>query len=54
MWQAKKSWTDNVKEWTSLTMPELLAHVQNRPGWRQTTALQRRYLPYDKALSRDQ
>ena len=30
----RKSWTDNVKEWTGLTMPVLLARAQDRPGWR--------------------
>ena len=30
----RKSWTDNVKDWTGLTMPVLLARAQDRPGWR--------------------
>ena len=32
----RKSWTDNVKEWTSLPMDELLTTAHNRPEWRRT------------------
>ena len=34
----RKSWLDNVKSWTDLTTPELLAASADRPTWRQTSA----------------
>ena len=34
----RKSWSDNVKEWTELTMPELLTQSTDRPAWRRMSA----------------
>ena len=31
-----KSWHDNVKEWSTLNMPELLSQATDRAGWRRT------------------
>ena len=31
----RKAWMDNIKEWTGLTMPELLTAANDRPTWRQ-------------------
>ena len=33
----RKSWLDNVKEWTTLSMPELLIQATDRAGWRRTS-----------------
>ena len=33
----RKSWLDNVKEWTTLSMPELLSQATDRAGWRRTS-----------------
>ena len=30
----RKSWTDNIREWTELSMPDLLTTAQNRADWR--------------------
>ena len=34
----RKSWSDNVKEWTGMTMPDILTQVADRPTWRNTSA----------------
>ena len=34
----KKSWMQNVKEWTGLPMDELLTTAADRPGWRRISA----------------
>ena len=34
----RKSWTDNVKEWTCLSTPELLRTAANRDSWRKVAA----------------
>ena len=36
--EGNKSWSDNIKEWSSLKMPDLLAHATVRPVWRKMTA----------------
>ena len=33
----RKSWLDNVKEWTTLIMQELLSQTTDRAGWRRTS-----------------
>ena len=33
----RKRWSDNVKEWTDLTMPDLLSTAADRPAWRRTS-----------------
>ena len=35
---ADESWSDNVKAWTDLTTPELLAAATDRPAWRRMSA----------------
>jgi hypothetical protein len=35
----KKNWSDNVKEWTNMAMPELLKIAADRTMWRETCAL---------------
>ena len=34
----RKSWTDNIKTWTGLAAPELLAVAADRPAWRRLSA----------------
>ena len=34
----RKSWSDDVKTWTDLTMPELLTAVLDRPAWQKMSA----------------
>jgi hypothetical protein len=34
----KKNWQDNVKEWTDLTIPDLLQTTSDRPLWRRVSA----------------
>ncbi|XP_076456851.1 uncharacterized protein LOC143291108 [Babylonia areolata] len=34
----RKSWSDNVKEWTKMTMPDLLTTAANRAAWRAMTS----------------
>ena len=34
----RKSWSDDVKSWTDLTMPELLTAVLDRPAWQKMSA----------------
>ncbi|XP_076468832.1 uncharacterized protein LOC143299483 [Babylonia areolata] len=34
----RKSWSDNVKEWTKMTMPDLLTTAANRTAWRAMTS----------------
>jgi hypothetical protein len=34
----QKNWQDNVKEWTDLTIPDLLQSTSNRPLWRRISA----------------
>ena len=34
----RKSWSDNIKAWTDLTTPELLAAANDRPVWRRLSA----------------
>ena len=34
----RKCWLDNIKEWSTLTMPELLEKAMDRPVWRETAA----------------
>ena len=40
-WSAEKlpkRWMDNIKEWTSLPMPELLTMASCRKGWKKISA----------------
>lgn len=32
------SWSDNIKDWMEMTMPELLSSAANRTNWRKTSA----------------
>ena len=34
----RKSWSDNIKEWTEMTTPQLLTVATNRPYWRRLSA----------------
>jgi exonuclease III len=49
----RKSWTDNVKEWTSLPMDELLTTAHNRPEWRRTAVSSSLMSPRRPDRSRD-
>ena len=33
----RKNWTDNIKEWTNMTMPDLVTKTTNRSQWRRLT-----------------
>ncbi|KAH3891784.1 hypothetical protein DPMN_015892 [Dreissena polymorpha] len=46
----KKSWMDNVKEWTSLTMDELLLAAHHRPDWQMIIVLSSLISPTDTPL----
>ncbi len=43
----RKSWSDNVKEWTALPMQDLLTTAQDRAGWRMASASRPSCLPND-------
>jgi hypothetical protein len=48
----KKNWQDNVKEWTDLTIPDLIHTTNDRPLWRRISASSAlRYL--DNSRSRE-
>ena len=49
----RKSWSDNVKEWTDLTMPELLTQTTDRPAWRRMSASSALKSPLRQKMSRD-
>ena len=34
----RRSWTDDIKNWTSLEMPQLLTEVEDRRSWRRLSA----------------
>jgi hypothetical protein len=34
----QKNWQDNIKEWTNLTIPDLLQTTSHRPLWRRISA----------------
>ena len=36
--QQKKCWMDNIKQWTSLPMPELLTRASCRKDWKRISA----------------
>ena len=48
----RKSWSDNIKEWTDLTMPELLAKSTDRLAWRWTTSSSALMSPRRQKMSR--
>ena len=51
----RKSWSDNIKEWTALTMPELITHAADRPTWRRLSASSASESPRRRnSLSRNQ
>ncbi|XP_076436120.1 uncharacterized protein LOC143275729 [Babylonia areolata] len=33
----RKSWYDNIKEWTDMTLPDLLVQAEDRVAWRRTS-----------------
>ena len=33
----RKIWSDNSKEWTDITTPDLMSTAANRPAWRRTS-----------------
>ena len=49
----RKSWSDNVKEWTELSMPELLTQSTDRPAWRRMSASSALKSPRRQRVSRD-
>ena len=50
----RKSWSENVREWTSLTLPELLATAPQRRKWQQLSADAARLPPLRRQPSRKQ
>ena len=50
----RKSWTDNIKEWTSLTTPELLRTATDREEWRRVAAKTSLKSPLRPARPRDE
>ena len=50
----RKSWMENVKEWTNQTMPELLAAAPQRKKWHQMAAAAALLPPPRPRRSRDQ
>ncbi|GFS25122.1 hypothetical protein ElyMa_003433600 [Elysia marginata] len=34
----RRSWLDNVKKWTTMTLPDLLIQINDRPPWRRIAA----------------
>ena len=49
----KKNWVENVKEWTDLTMPDLLTAVFQRQRWKNLSAAAARQSPQRPRRSRD-
>ena len=49
----RKSWLDNIKDWTNLGVPELLARLADRSAWRETAASSALRSPRRLAKSRD-
>ena len=41
----RKSWSDNVKEWTRLSIPELVSKAADRPEWRNVTSAAVLHIP---------
>ena len=41
----QKSWSDNIKEWTRMSTPELLIRTADRDAWRRTSAASACELP---------
>ena len=50
----RKSWTENVKEWTSQTLPELLVAAPQQQKWHQMAADAARLPPLRSRKPRDQ
>ena len=48
-----KCWMDNIKEWTSLPMPELLTRAFCRKGWKRISAESSFMFPQQPDRSRD-
>ena len=49
----KKCWMDNLKEWTSLPMPELLTRASCRKDWKRISAESSLMSPRQPSWSRD-
>ena len=49
----RKSWSDNVKEWTEMTMPDLLSTAADRCTWRMEAASSALKTPRRLQKSRD-
>jgi len=50
----RKSWSDNVKEWTSLDMGHLLQQTTDRQAWRRVSYPRQLIPPDDDTWSRDE
>lgn len=50
----RKSWSDNIKDWTSLNTPELLRTAANRDDWNRVAAAASHMPPRRPARSRDE
>ncbi|XP_038052343.1 uncharacterized protein LOC119725050 [Patiria miniata] len=49
----RKSWVDNVKEWTNMNMSELLVQAADRTAWRRTLASSAPGSPQRRQQSRE-
>ena len=49
----RKSWSDNIKEWTAMTTPELLRAANSRSEWRRKSVSAASMSPPRPQLSRD-
>ena len=41
----RKMWLDNIKDWTGLSLPQLLERATDRPAWRKTVSSASRMSP---------
>ena len=49
----RKSWGDNIKEWTAMTTPDLLRAADNRTEWRRKSVSAASMSPPRPQMSRD-
>ena len=49
----RKSWSDNVRQWTEMSLPDLLVATTDRPTWRRTSASSALSSPRRQSMSRD-
>jgi hypothetical protein len=49
----RKSWLDNIKDWTEMTMPDILTQAHDRPAWNRTAVSSALRSPRRLQQSRD-